>query len=141
MQLFQVNSPPRPARMLASASASGMPLSLMPFYEKSFLPPPRRILARRYCRAEHMFSVMAASMELLSGCAIITAYEKAVNRIRILVVGRTPPVRPRRQRRLFLSPLKCIAGGKAGLTFPSSGGGKLRRILHGSRAKIYSKSA
>lgn len=60
-------------------------------------------------------------MELLSGCAIITAYEKAVNRIRILVVGRTPPVRPRRQRRLFLSPLKCIAGGKAGLTVPHSG--------------------
>lgn len=107
--------------MLASASASGMPLSLMPFYEKSFLPPPRRILARRYCRAEHMFSVMAASMELLSGCAIITAHEKAVNRIQILVVGRTPPVRPRRQRRLFLSPLKCIAGGKAGLTVPHSG--------------------
>ena len=60
-------------------------------------------------------------MELLSGCAIITAHEKAVNRIQILVVGRTPPVRPRRQRRLFLSPLKCIAGGKAGLTVPHSG--------------------
>ena len=30
---------------------------------------------------------MAASMELLSGCAIITAHEKAVNRIRVFVVG------------------------------------------------------
>ena len=30
-------------------------------------------------------------------------------------------MRPRRQRRLFLSPLKCIAGGKAGLTVPHSG--------------------
>lgn len=77
---------------------------------------PGGIVAQNTC-----FFVIAASMELLSGCAIITAYEKAVNRIRILVVGRTPPVRPRRQRRLFLSPLKCIAGGKAGLTVPHSG--------------------
>ena len=43
---------------------------------------PGGIVAQNTC-----FFVIAASMELLSGCAIITAYEKAVNRIRVFVVG------------------------------------------------------